>query len=175
MAHLLADRGDATCGDRDRAEREACGEVWRYVGRTGALMMGCMKALMLVAMLLGSACAASAAAPYDGSAPMKCAIEAVFVCHEAASCTRGTAQTVSLPPVVTVDVANRLISGAATGRTARITAFGRGAGQLLIHGEEAQTLGKAWGLNVSEKTGAMSGAVLSPVGGFLMFGTCSAP
>ena len=135
-----------------------------------------MKSLVLVAALLGaSVCAASAAAPYDGSAPMKCTIDAVFVCHEAALCTRGTAQTVSLPSVVTVDVGNRLISGSATGRTARIMAFGRGAGQLMIHGEEVQTLGKAWGLNVAESTGAMSGAVLSPVGAFLMFGTCAAP
>jgi len=132
-----------------------------------------VKALVLVALLLGSACAASAAAPYDGSAPMQCRIETVFVCHEAAMCTRGNAQTVSLPPVVTVDIGKRVISGSATGRTARITAYGRGAGQLLIHGEEVQTLGKAWGLNVEEKTGAMSGAVLSPIGGFLMFGSCS--
>jgi hypothetical protein len=44
----------------------------------------------------------------------------------------------------------------------------------MIHGEEVQTVGKAWGLNGAETTGAMSGAVLSPVGGFLMFGTCSA-
>jgi hypothetical protein len=132
-----------------------------------------VKALMLVAIVLGSAGVASAAAPYDGSTPMQCRIETVFVCHEAALCTRGNAQTVSLPPVVTVDVGNRVISGSATGRTARITAFGRGAGQLLIHGEEVQTLGKAWGLNVEEKTGAMSGAVLSPIGGFLMFGSCS--
>ena len=132
-----------------------------------------MKTLVLVALLLGSACAASAAAPYDGSTPMQCRIETVFVCHEAAMCTRGNAQTVSLPPVVTVDIGKRVISGSATGRTARITAYGRGAGQLLIHGEEVQTLGKAWGLNVEEKTGAMSGAVLSPIGGFLMFGSCS--
>lgn len=134
-----------------------------------------MKAFMLVAVLLLSSGMASAAALYDGSAPMKCTIDTVFVCPEAALCTRGTAQTVSLPPVVMVDVPNRVISGSATGRTARITAFGRGSGQLLIHGEEVQTLGKAWGLNVTENTGAMSGAVLSPVGGFLMFGTCSAP
>jgi hypothetical protein len=45
----------------------------------------------------------------------------------------------------------------------------------MIHGEEVQTVGKVWGFNVAEPTGAMSGAVLSPVGGFLMFGTCSAP
>lgn len=133
-----------------------------------------MKAAVLFVLLLASPYTAIAAAKYDGSAPMKCTIEAVFVCPEASLCTRGTAQTVSLPPVVTVDVANRVISGAATGRTAQITAVGRGAGQLLIHGEEAQTLGKAWGLNVNEDNGTMSGAVLSPVGGFLMFGACSA-
>jgi hypothetical protein len=133
--------------------------------RTGMQMMVSMKAAVLVALLLASPCVALAAAKYDGSAPMKCTIEAVFVCPEAALCTRGTAQTVSLPPVVTVDVANRVISGAATGRTAQITAVGRGAGQLL---------GKAWGLNVNEDNGTMSGAVLSPVGGFLMFGACSA-
>jgi hypothetical protein len=133
-----------------------------------------MKAALLFVLLLASPRVAVAAAKYDGSAPMKCTIEAVFVCPEAALCTRGTAQTVSLPPVVTVDVANRVISGSATGRTAQITAVGRGAGQLLIHGEEVQTLGKAWGLNVNEDNGSMSGAVLSPVGGLLMFGACSA-
>jgi len=134
-----------------------------------------VRALMLVGILLVGASMADAAALYDGSVPMKCTIETVFVCHEAAMCTRGTAQTVSLPSVVTVDVGNRLISGSASGRTARITSFGRGAGQLMIHGEEAETLGKAWGVAVTENTGAMSGAVLSPVGGFLMFGACSAP
>jgi hypothetical protein len=130
---------------------------------------------MLVGTLLVGASVAYAAAPYDGSTPMKCTIETVFVCHEAAMCTRGTAHTVSLPSVVTVDVGNRLISGSASGRTARITSFGRGAGQLMIHGEEVEALGKAWGVTVAERTGAMSGAVLSPVGGFLMFGACSAP
>ncbi len=92
-----------------------------------------MKALMLVGTLLVGVSVASAA-PYDGSEPMKCTIEAVFVCQDAAMCVRGTAQTVSLPTVVTVDVGKGLISGSASGRTARITSFGRGAGQLMIHG-----------------------------------------
>lgn len=134
-----------------------------------------MKALILAGIVLGSASIVDAAGPYDGSAPMKCTIETVFVCHEAAMCVRGTAQTVSLPSVVTVDVGKRLISGSAAGRTARITAVGRGAGQLMISGEEVETLGKVWGVAVAETTGAMSGAVLSHGGGFMMFGACSAP
>src|SRR5690348_10582939 len=110
-------------------------------------MEGSVKRLVLAVSLAGSVCVAFAASAADDPAPMKCAIETVFVCQEAAMCTRGTAETVSLPPVVTVDFANRVIGGSAAGRTARITAFGRGAGQLLIHGEEVQALGKAWGMN----------------------------
>lgn len=134
-----------------------------------------LSALALAATLLGTGSVASANAPFDASKPMKCSIDMVMVCPEIALCIRGTADTVMLPAVVTVDLTNKVISGSATGRTARITSYGRGEGQLLIHGEEVQTLGKAWGLNVAEATGAMSGAVLSPTGGFLMFGTCAAP
>ncbi len=134
-----------------------------------------MKALALAATLLAVPSVAGAAGPYDGSMPMKCTIEAVFDCVEAAMCVRGTAQTVSLPPVFTLDVSKRLISGDRAGRTVRISGVGRGAGQLMIHGEEVETLGKAWGLTVTEKTGVMWGAVLSPVGGMLIFGACSVP
>lgn len=134
-----------------------------------------MKSLILVGMVALVASVAEASGPYDGSAPMKCKIEAVFACQDAMLCVRGTADTVSLPPVMTVDVGNRLISGSATGRTARIVSSARGAGQLLLHGEEIETLGKVWGVAVTEKTGALSGAILSHGGGFLMFGTCSEP
>ena len=134
-----------------------------------------MRALALAAILVAVPSIACAAGPYDGSVPMKCAIEVVFACQEAASCVRGTAQTVSLPPVITVDVTKRLISGDAAGRTAGIEAVGHGAGQLMIYGQDVETLGKAWGLTVTEQTGAMWGAVLSRVGGILIFGACAAP
>jgi len=79
-----------------------------------------VKAIIFVAALL--VCVSIAhAAPYDGSAPMTCTIQAVMVCNEPSACTRGTAQTINFPPAVTVDVANRLISGAATGRTPRLS------------------------------------------------------
>lgn len=133
-----------------------------------------MKAIIFVAALL--VCVSIAhAAPYDGSTPMTCTIQAVMVCNEPSACTRGTAQTINFPPAVTVDVANRLISGAATGRTARITSVGRGGGRLMLHGQELETLGNAWDVVVEEASGAMSGAVLSFGGGFLMFGACAAP
>jgi hypothetical protein len=113
------------------------------------------------------------AGPLDGSAPMQCAIEAVMVCHEPAMCVRGTAATVNMPPTLKIDVAQRLVSGAATGRTATIKSVGRGNGRLLVQGEEVGIGGITWDVVIAESSGAMSGAVLSHGGGFLMFGACS--
>src|SRR5262245_30336346 len=100
-----------------------------------------------VAILFGAAVVANAAPPYDGSKPMQCAIDTVMACSDPAVCVRGTAQTVNLPPVLNVDVAQRVISGAATGRTIKITSVNREAGRLLISGSE---LAGAWNLAVVE-------------------------
>jgi hypothetical protein len=113
------------------------------------------------------------AQPYDGSTTMQCAVQTVMVCNDPAMCVRGTAATVNIPAVLAVDVGNRVIGGAATGRTIRITAVDRGAGKLIIRGVEVQTRGIAWDLVVDEASGAMTGAVLSQ-GGYLVFGRCSA-
>jgi hypothetical protein len=124
-----------------------------------------LSAVLLVAV------AASAAPPYDGSKPMQCAIQTVMVCSDPAVCVRGTAQTINLPPTLHVDVEQRLISGAATGRTIKITSVDREGGRLLISGAET---GGSWTMAVVEASGAMSSAVIARNGGFLMFGSCSA-
>ena len=94
-----------------------------------------MKAIGFAAGLLAVAASASAA-PYDGSTPLKCAIETVLICSDPSICVRGTAQTVSLLSILTVDVGRSLVSGDASGRTIRITAVGHGAGRLMLHGEQ---------------------------------------
>jgi hypothetical protein len=132
-----------------------------------------VRVLALLAALLAIASSGSAAPPFDGSAPVQCAIQTVMVCNNPEVCVRGTAQTVNFPPVVTVDVGQRLISGAATGRTAKIASVSRGGGRLLLHGEEVGLAGIAWNVVIVEASGVMSGAVLSHGGGFLMFGACS--
>jgi len=125
----------------------------------------------VLVVLLAAAVTASAAPPYDGSKPMQCAIQTVMVCSDPAVCVRGTAQTINLPPALTVDVGQRLISGAATGRTIKITSVEREGGRLLISGSE---VGGSWTMAVVEASGAMSSAVIARNGGFLMFGSCSA-
>jgi len=124
----------------------------------------------LIVVLL-AAVAASAAPPYDGSKPMQCAIQTVMICSDPSVCIRGTAQTVNLPSVVSVDVGQRLIGGAATGRTIKITSVSNEGGHLLISGTET---GGSWNVVVVEDSGDMTSAVITRNGGFLMFGKCSA-
>ena len=98
-----------------------------------------MKALRIglsALLLLAAAVAASAAPPYDGTKPMQCAIQTSMICSDPSVCVRGTADTVGLPAVLNVDVGQRLISGAATGRTIKIAWVSREGGRLLIGGTE---------------------------------------
>lgn len=131
-----------------------------------------MKILLIAAAGLLYSSTGVAAAPYVGEKPMKCTIQTVMVCNDPSTCVRGTAATVNLPPVLTVDVPSRLISGAATGRTIKIMSIDRGAGKMMLRGLDLQSLGIAWDLVVDEKSGTMSGAVLSQ-GGYLIFGRCA--
>ena len=123
-----------------------------------------------MAWLLAAAVVADAAPPYDGSKPMQCVIDTVMVCSDPSVCVRGTSETINLPPALNVDVGQRVISGAATGRTIKITSVNREGGRLLISGSE--TAG-SWNVAVVEDSGAMSSAVIVRNGGFLMFGRCS--
>ena len=95
-----------------------------------------MKVLTVAVTLVVSVSSVSlarAAGPYDGSKPLKCRIQHTYVCSDPTICVRGTAETVMLPPVLVVDVPNKVVTGDASGRTARITAVGHGQGRMLLH------------------------------------------
>ncbi len=132
-----------------------------------ALRIGLTVLLLLAAAVV----VASAAPPYDGSKPMQCSIETTMICSDPNICVRGTADTVGLPAVLVVDVGQRLISGAATGRTIKIAWTSSEGGRLLIGGTE---LGGGWTMAVAQDSGAMSSAVIVRSGGFLVFGSCTA-
>ena len=132
-----------------------------------------MVAASLLATLLATVDVAVAAAPYDGSAPMKCAIETVMICSDPSICVRGNATTAMLPAVLAVDVAGKRLGGDGAGRTVTIVSVGHGAGRLMLHGEEVAMSGTAWNMVIDEASGAMAGASLTQAGGFLVFGKCS--
>ena len=121
-----------------------------------------MKAVIFIAALLISVSTADAAPSYDGSTPLKCAIQTVTVCHDASGCVRGTAQTINFPSAVTVDVGNRLISDSTIGRAARISSVAHAAGRLMLHGQEVETLGSGFRVVRPRACGAGEGQELWP-------------
>src|SRR5215467_4362321 len=104
------------------------------------------RGLAILLLLLTGVTAAQAAAPYDGSAPMKCAIETVMICSDPSICVRGNATTAVLPAVLAVDVPGKRIGGDGAGRTVSIVSVGHGAGRLMLHGEEVAMSGTAWNM-----------------------------
>jgi hypothetical protein len=132
-----------------------------------------MVTLGLLVIQFAIATATAAGPPYDGSAPLRCAIQTVMICSDPNICVRGTAQTANLSPVLTLDVGQRLVSGAADSRTVKIASVSRAGGRLLLQGEEVGMNGIAWDVVIVEASGAMSGAILSHGGGILIFGACS--
>jgi hypothetical protein len=65
-----------------------------------------------------------------------------------------------------VDVPNRRLSGDAAGRTVKTVSVGHGGGRLVLHGEEIEMAGTAWNVVVDQKSGELTGAVVSRVGGY---------
>jgi hypothetical protein len=134
-----------------------------------------VKAALLHTLLLAATPTVAAVPAFDGSVPMRCAIQTVMVCNNPSVCVRGTSATINLPSILTVDVGQRLIGGSADGRTVKMTAIDRDGGRLLLHGVESGLAGISWNMVIVESSGAMSGSVLGHGGGgFLIFGGCSA-
>ena len=99
---------------------------------------------VLLAFLVAAASTAAAVPPFDGSVPMRCAIQTVMACNDPSVCVRGTSATINLPPTLIVDVGQRLIGGSADGRSVKMTAVDREGGRLLLHGVESGVAGISW-------------------------------
>jgi hypothetical protein len=135
-------------------------------------VMRIAKLFVLVATLIAGGAPVAAAPSLATENFLQCAIKAVMACTEADSCVRGTAATVALPPVLEIDVKAGIVRGDRSGRTVRITSQGTGGGRLMFHGQEVEIGGRAWNVVIAAETGAMTAAVLSEPGGYLMFGRC---
>ena len=78
-----------------------------------------------------------AAAPFDGSAPMLCAVIDVFECTATGSCQRGTAESVNIPQFMRINTAEKTLSS--TGDNVRKTTVQRVDrldGRLILQGGE---------------------------------------
>ncbi len=133
---------------------------------------GCRIAMAIFLCFIGISVPAGAA-EFDGSVPLFCAFSRAMVCDPQGFCELIFPEEMGLPPLVKIDLKNKLVSGGEEGkiRTTEINSFQRVAGQLILQGYEA----RSWTVIIGEKTGKMTLAVAGEDAGFVLFGTCMAP
>jgi hypothetical protein len=115
---------------------------------------------------------ALAAAAYDGSVPLLCAVIEVFDCQPGGDCQRGTAESVNLPQFVKVDVAEKTLSTPEQGERKSVTPIThveRVDGNMILQGVEGS---RAWSMVIAKETGKISATVSDHQVGFVVFGAC---
>jgi hypothetical protein len=113
-----------------------------------------------------------AAAAYDGSAPLLCAVIEVFDCQVGGECQRGTAESVNLPQFLKLNFAEKTLSTPEEGEKQRVTLiknFERVDGNMIPQGVEGS---RAWSMVIARETGKISATVSDDQVGFVVFGAC---
>jgi hypothetical protein len=113
-----------------------------------------------------------AAAAYDGSVPLLCAVIEVFDCQAGGDCQRGTAESVNLPQFVKVNFAEKTLSTPEQGERKSVTSIIHAEsvdGNMILQGVEG---GRAWSIIIANETGKFSATVSGQQVGFVVFGAC---
>jgi hypothetical protein len=114
-----------------------------------------------------------AAAAYDGSVPLLCAVIEVFDCQGGGECLRGTADSVNLPQFVKINFAEKTLSTPTGGENNRVTPIKnveRVDGNVILQGVEGS---RAWSMVIAKQTGKISATVSDDQVGFVVFGACT--
>jgi hypothetical protein len=125
----------------------------------------------LAATLMGTACLAAAAGPYDGSRPLLCAVATIMECDASGQCERNLPDGVNSPTFFRVDVAAQTITGGPSKRSA-LRSVTRLDGELILQGGEN---GRGWSATIDEETGRMAAAIVDNDHTFSLFGACTIP
>ena len=100
-----------------------------------------------------------AAAQFDGSAPLLCAVVQIFECEADGDCRPVTIETARIPRFLKINFEKKTISATAESGIKDVSAiknFERIDGKLILQGSEN---GRGWTIVISEETGEMSATV----------------
>jgi hypothetical protein len=126
-----------------------------------------------LALGLGLVPYARAAAPYDGSVALICALIEVVDCAPMADCQRGAPESVNLPQFIKLNFTENTLSTTEAAQKKQATPikhieqFDSG---MILQGAEG---GRAWSMVIAKETGKMSAAVADDQVGFVVFGACT--
>ncbi len=116
---------------------------------------------------------AIAAGPFDGSAPILCAVTQAVECAPDGTCSNEPDPDLNAPQFLWIDVAKNTVRTTRPGGEDLNTEASKivhGDGWLILQGDDN---GRGWTANLTESTGQMSVAVSGDGVAFLLFGSCT--
>jgi hypothetical protein len=126
-----------------------------------------------LALGLGLVPYARAAASFDGSVPLICALIEVMDCEPGADCQRGAPESVNLPQFIKLNFTEKTLSTTEAAQkieTTPIKNIEQFDSRLILQGVEG---GRAWSMIIAKETGKMSATVADDQVGFVVFGACT--
>ena len=114
-----------------------------------------------------------AAAQFDGSEPLLCAVVQVVECEANGQSHPVTIEMAGMPRFLNIDFEKKIISANEESNitdVSEIRNYERSEGRLIIQGAEN---GRGWTMVMSEETGKMSATVSDEKVGFVVFGACT--
>ena len=126
-----------------------------------------------LALGLGLLLYVPAAATYDGSVPLICALIEVMDCEPGADCLRGAPESVNLPQFIKLNFTEKTLStteAAPRQQSTPIKHLEQFDRSMSLQGVED---GRAWSIVIAKETGKMSATVADDQVGFVVFGACT--
>lgn len=130
-------------------------------------------AMFILALCLSMTFIQPAAAQFDGSEPLLCAVTQTVECEADRECHPVTTEMARIPVFLKINFEKKIISATEeSGRTdvSTIKNFERVDDRLILQGAEN---GRGWTMVISEETGEMSATVSDEEVGFVVFGACT--
>ena len=126
-----------------------------------------------LALGLGLVPYARAAASFDGSVPLICALIEVMDCEPGADCQRGVPESVNLPQFIKLNFTEKTLSTTEAAQKQQSTAIKnieQFDSRMILQGVEGS---RAWSMVIAKETGKMSATVADDQAGFVIFGACT--
>ena len=130
-------------------------------------------ALFILALCLCMASTQPAAAKFDGSEALLCAVTQVFECEADRECHPVTIEVAAIPRFLKINFEQKIISTTEESNRTDVSAIRnveRVDGRLILQGAEN---GRGWSIVIFEENGKMSATISDEEVGFVVFGACT--
>ncbi len=111
----------------------------------------------------------SALAGVDGGKRMLCAFTEAIECSPEDDCSRGSVESLNIPPFIEIDPKKKLMQEHKGERKSTVTTVTERDGHVVLQGYE----NRAFSVSISKESGRLTATASGPEAGFVLFGVCT--